>query len=130
MRCARNGCNTAMVLTQDDFGSVYSCPICGNYQVVERIIGNIVVTHTPKSTEIVLPKRGTKLSKTLGTLASSYPAYTSEIASMTRQGVNETTSQLSALVSRGLVTKVEQGRGNKGGSSWALTKAGHKALKL
>ncbi len=82
--------------------------------------------------ELVLPRRGTKLSECLGTVASLYPkeVTTKEVSATMMGDASEVASQLAVLGHKGLVEVAVNGRGHVGGSTWKLTKRAIKILKI
>jgi len=105
---------------------------CGLCKVVQTVKGGMVVKHTQKESEVQLPRRGSKLSQCLGVVAAHYPRElkTSEIAELAGQSNSDVASKLMVLEYKGLVFRVEEGRGKSGGSTWALTKRAIKRLRI
>jgi chorismate synthase len=94
------------------------------------IVGNLTITVTDTATKDTLPRRGTKLSITLGALAGVDKGTTRQIADRTGQSSNDTASQLTVLQGRGLVERMNHKRGVEGGSTWMLTILASKLLNI
>lgn len=94
--------------------------ICGGMFLAERYDGRVRIAHTPEP-KLVLPTTGTALSRCLGTLATYGIYTTAQLARKLKQDTDTTTAQLGMLRARGLVLKLNNKQGLKGGSSWTLT---------
>lgn len=87
------------------------------------------IVHRPK---LELPRRGTKLSRTLGMVASFYPkgVRTCDLAVHLGEPPMRVSQHMSVLKDKGLVTLLVDGRGLTGGSTWALNAQAAKMLNL
>jgi len=94
----------------------------------------VTITHFESAESIRLPKRDSKLYKTLAVLYAIAPASTAYVTEMLELGarhteapleftVSDVASQLTVLKYRGLVEVLSNRKGVVGGSTWQLTTA-------
>jgi hypothetical protein len=104
--------------------------ICGLWKVVETQLETVAIRHIDKKAR--LPKRDSKLYKTLAVLYAIEPASTAYVTEMLDLGgrtevevivytVSDVASQLTVLKYRGLVEVVSNKKGVVGGSTWKMT---------
>lgn len=118
-----------------------NCPKCGGYSWIE-IESDSVIQHcvcglhkylywkTPDGATITrvpvqrdnfsLPIRGSQLSKVLGCLVLLGNLTSKQIALQLNITVDKATTNLSVLRQRGLITPVEDRKGQAGGSLWTV----------
>lgn len=91
----------------------------------------VMSTAIPQN-EVKLPRPGTKMRKCLNAVAEAYPheITTSEIANRAELKLKITSALLTPLMYRGLVERVKERCGVKGGSSWELTVKARELLKV
>lgn len=102
--------------------------LCGYNKVIFTTLGEAEIVHTDTGKEVSLPKEGTKLRKTLMTLASLVEVSTGEITQRLHDlgetfTASDVASYLTILRSKGLVESTVIRRGFTGGSTWCLTDA-------
>lgn len=108
--------------------------LCGLWKVVETTLETIKIEHFEAAENIRLPKRDSKLYKTLAVLYAIEPASTAYVTEMLELGsrhtdtpleftVSDVASQLTVLKYRGLVKVLSNKKGVVGGSTWQLTTA-------
>jgi DNA-binding transcriptional ArsR family regulator len=114
-------CNGLSWITIDDNIPVQEC-YCGLHRFLElNAKGKLVplnpsVIDTPK-----LPATRTKLYKTLKVLYTYGEISSREVAKHSGMTVSVTTTHLSVLRTRGLITATECRKGQSGGSIWKAT---------
>ena len=110
--------------------------LCGLRQLVQTHLGNIVIDHSEKPEDVTLPRQGTKLWECLIALYALESASTADITEQVNHGkqvgydTNEVSSHLTVLRYKGLVVVTVFRKGLPGGSTWVLTEAAAKLLKV
>ena len=119
-------------------GHPLPCPKCGGFswlkiegeQVMQHCVCGLnrfiriskdgdVMTRIPvRETQLVLPARGTQLSRILGCLVALGDQDSQAIAVSLQITCDKATTNLSVLRSRGLVQVVSERKGQLGGSLW------------
>jgi len=119
-------------------GHTLPCPKCGGFswlvfdgeQVIQHCVcglnrflrlsrnGDTMVRTPIRAAQLVLPARGTQLSKILGCLVALGDKNSQEIAVALDITCDKATTNLSVLRSRGLVQVVSERKGQLGGSLW------------
>lgn len=119
---------TVLWLEQDD-GGLYNircqCGLC--LPVTEDVDGGMTVQRRLES-KLMLPATGSKLSRSLKMLRDVEIATSKELADRLSQTVVYTSTQLCTLENRGLVYRLTNRKGTKGGSTWTLTDIALEAL--
>lgn len=106
--------------------------LCGYLAVLYDDKDTVIVNHVLSKTKSELPRKGSKLSKCLGAVASQYPdnVKTDAVSKLTKDTTSGAASKLMVLQHKGLVEKINSLRGVAGGSTWALTNRGINHLNL
>ena len=107
--------------------------LCGLCKPLMHTDGAITVMHTAVAApDIVLPQKGTKTRACLSAVAREHPApvSTGEVSETASLQGKETASLLVTLMARGLLERVLERRGLRGGSTWKLTLTAVALLKL
>lgn len=106
--------------------------VCGLRKLVYSKRGSVEVHHKTPRSEVRLPRKGSKLQKSLTEIVRNHPGAmnTQEVATQVGDGSAEVASRLMILCNKGLIVKVKEGRGSRGGSTWRLSQACTKLLKL
>ena len=108
--------------------------LCGMIVWLERKLDGGITTsqRAIRQEEVQLPQGGTKIHRCLMAIVERYPTTpkTAEIAEHTGLQSKETASLVVALMARGLVNRVEERRGLKGGSVWELSHVTKKLLGI
>ncbi len=128
MHCSR--CGGRVVLDDTDKLIWSRCIACGNMALMDITVGGVTIRHQENPVATGLPKKGTKSHACLVSLASIFPASTEEVSEIVAQTNSDTASQLGVLAKKGLVERVKERRGVKGGSTWTLTQYSKKALNI
>lgn len=105
--------------------------MCGFLGFIEmHVDGMRVIKTTVRSAEVTLPHSDSKMFKCAVAMGARWPTpiRTAEVAEIAGLERGETSSLLVALMSQGLVTKVEERKGREGGSTWKLTYIAEKLL--
>jgi len=108
--------------------------LCGFWRVVETQLETITIRHVDSGANVRLPKRDSKLYRTLATLYAVEPASTAYVTEMLDLSskhhvvpqeftVSDVASQLTVLKYRGLVEVTSNKKGVVGGSTWQMTTA-------
>lgn len=100
--------------------------MCGYLKVLSTKIQSIEISHNDVAEEIKLPRKMTKLADTISVLHILQRASSAKITQrLVDLGldltVNDVSSYLTILRSKGLVEVVESRRGVPGGSTWKLS---------
>lgn len=109
--------------------------LCGYHKVVYTQLGTIQVMHSDSGVDVRLPKPKSNLHKTLMVVSILDEPYSSEVTERMQdlgvdRNVSDVSSYLTILRSKGLVETVVVRRGMVGGSTWRLTPASLRLLKL
>jgi len=116
---------------EDDTKLLIRC-VCGYHKVLfdESIDKPIMHVLPKRKTEV--PRKGSKLSKCLGVVASVYPKSikTSKVAELSLDTSSGAASKLMVLQHKGLIEKINSMRGVAGGSTWILTNRGAEHLSI
>ena len=103
---------------------------CGRRELrYERNKDGIIIRHT-ENRNMRLPKKGTKLYACLIFVAEHEGCRTGDVAMSMKDSASKVATQLTVLMCRGYITRVDTRRGVAGGSSWELTAATKKILQL
>jgi hypothetical protein len=98
--------------------------LCGLHRYIQRKIDGIMVyTAVVKQSDVVLPRRGTKIYRCFSAIGRKYPKVimTADVARNTGLNNKEAAALLIALQARGLIQRASERRGIVGGSEWRLT---------
>lgn len=124
LECPKCCKNTAW-LEKDRVDITLRC-LCGYLKVVKTRLQHIEIIHSDVEEEVKLPRKGTKLWDTLKVLESLKKA--NSVAVTERMidlgyvlSVNEVSSYLTMLRTKGLVSVIEYRKGLSGGSTWVLS---------
>lgn len=106
--------------------------ICGMIKYLQYTKDNKIIETRLNKKETTLPKRGSKLSKSLGVVAGQFPSSvtTNYVKEATRESINDVGSRMVVLYHRQLIDKVQCGKGYSGGSTWKLSRQGVKLLGI
>lgn len=106
--------------------------LCGLHKVVHTTLKTMTITHRDTEEQARLPRRNSKLYRTLAVLYVVAPATTQQVTEMLELGrhstddkeeytVSDVASQLTVLKYRRLVDVVSRRKGVPGGSTWDMT---------
>lgn len=115
----------------DSFDVILKC-MCGLHKYLRYTDDDITVETRLSKRDARLPKKGSKLSKVLGVIASTYPntISTGLLVKSTGGSSNDVGSRVVVLFNRQLIDKVSKGKGLRGGSTWILSIEGRKLLGI
>ncbi len=121
-------CRGKTWLEQYDDDIVLRC-LCGLYQYIQRRINGVTVyTAAVKQSDVVLPRRSTKIYMCFASIGRKFPrpTMTADVARDTKLNSKETAALLIALQARGLIKRHSERRGIVGGSEWLPTTVAEK----
>lgn len=107
-----------------DKNDVWQRCLCGLNKLVHTTLeAGISIHHSDKPSQESLPRSGTKLHTCLQAVRATHPGKptTRDVSQLTGENTSDTASQLTVLMHKGLVERVEERRGVAGGSTWQLT---------
>lgn len=112
-------------IEQDRYGKFLRC-LCGLTQMIEKYPAVAVIEKSVPTSQVKLPRKGSMFYDTLAILASLELATSATIAqAMMDAGktcdVSNVSTYLTIMKGKGLVRVVENKRGLRGGSTWAVT---------
>jgi len=103
--------------------SVVQHCVCGLNKFLYLKIDGATLTRVPvKTSTVVLPLRGSQLSRILGCLVGLGDLTSQQIARQLSITVDKATTNLSILRKRGLIVALEDRKGRLGGSLWTAHK--------
>jgi len=97
--------------------------LCGYLAFVQTEKNGVYIKHVQPKTQVVLPRKGSKLLKCLGAIVSLSPSHvtTGDVSERSGFTTSKTASYLMLLEHKGLVLKILHRRGYVGGSTWEVT---------
>jgi len=122
--CPKCGGHSWLVIEGEQV--IQNC-VCGIHRFINIQKDGAVLTRTPiRESQLVLPARGTQLSKILGCLVALGDQDSQAIARVLNISCDKATTNLSILRKRGLVQAVSERKGRAGGSMWTTYPAVYK----
>jgi len=99
--------------------------------IIKEVDGVALLREVVPRSEMKIPEKGSKLHRCFVALAVVYPSTLNTRVVSTNSGLTpkETSALLVALLSRGIVERVEGRRGRVGGSIWKLSSTAQKMVK-
>ena len=116
---------------EDEIKLIIKC-VCGYVKVVYDENEDKIIKHVLSKKKSELPRKGSKLSKCLGVVASVYPnnIKTGTVSTISGDTTSGAASKLMVLQHKGLIEKENSLRGVAGGSTWFLTNRAIEYLNL